>query len=303
MTFPSVQTLNTLQENDFTLLCDLDSRGLFIAPGETFEDYRNRLIQQGNGYRNLIRNARQGKELSGASGFPIGNGFPVSPRILQESAAITEKLYGFTISWVPAYFLSKGLSFLWGGCTILTDQGLSLFVIRKNFAGKKHWFLYDRDELLAHELCHVARNVFENCELEEHFAYATAKSALRRYSGNCFRTELDALFFLLPVLLLLTVEFLVCFGVFQIPLWPFTLLVLLYPAFLLIRNQRSRNWYFRAEKNVKTISCSNPSALLFRCTMDEIKTIACLSGEDLRLWINKKKQTELRWQIITMRFL
>ena len=156
---------------------------------------------------------------------------------------------------------------------------------------------------LAHELCHVARNVFENCELEEHFAYTTAKSALRRYTGNCFRSERDALLFLLPVLLLLLVEFAVCFGVLQIPFWPFVILALVYPVYLLIRNQQARNLYFRVRKKIENTGCKKPDALLFRCSMEEIRTIDRIPQQDLLQWIHDQTQKEIRWQVINKRFM
>lgn len=98
-------------------------------------------------------------------------------------------------------------------------------------------------------------------------------------------------------------EFLISFQFLQLPLWPFFILVLIYPAFLLIRNQLARNRYFRAEKNLKEISVRQPEAILFRCSMDEIRSIASLKKEKLRQWIQRKIQEELRWNIIALRFL
>ena len=98
-------------------------------------------------------------------------------------------------------------------------------------------------------------------------------------------------------------EFLISFQFLQLPLWPFFILVLIYPAFLLIRNQLARNRYFRAEKNLKEISVRQPEAILFRCSMDEIRSIATLKKEQLRQWIQRKIQEELRWNIIALRFL
>ncbi len=98
-------------------------------------------------------------------------------------------------------------------------------------------------------------------------------------------------------------EFLISFQFLQLPLWPFFILVLIYPAFLLIRNQLARNRYFRAEKNLKEISVRQPEAILFRCSMDEIRRIASLKKEKLRQWIQRKIQEELRWNIIALRFL
>ena len=196
MSFPSAKEIESLQTSRTDLLCNMDRQGLFFAPGENLDAYKKRLLNEAAGYRHLLQKIQNGKNLSEAAGFPVGRGTPITPEIIQEAALVTEKLYGFTINWVPGFFLTKGLGMLWGGCTVTDDKGLQLFFIRKGFKNKQHWFLYDRDELLAHELCHAARSVFQDCELEEHFAYATAKSALRRYMGNCFRTELDALLFL-----------------------------------------------------------------------------------------------------------
>ena len=141
-------------------------------------------------------------------------------------------------------------------------------------------------------------------EYEEHFAYAISGSPLRRYSGNCFKSEKDALLFLLPVFLLLAVQLLRVSLWPMIPAWPFWILIFVWPVWLLILNAASRKRYFRAKNALKSYT-DRPGAVLFRCTTAEINRLAEIADqpEEVRNFLNEKKDSDLRWQIIYHRFM
>ena len=138
--------------------------------------------------------------------------------------------------------------------------------------------------------------------LEEHFAYAGSYSRLRRYMGNCFQTDRDAILFILPVLLLLLVQVLI--NVFYVPLpsWPFWILAFAWPVYLLIRNARQRKRYFTAEKIVRACGFPNPGAFLFRCTSPEIESIAGKTPGEFEEFLKEKAASELRMRIMLKRF-
>lgn len=121
--------------------------------------------------------------------------------------------------------------------------------------------------------------------------------------GNCFRAGYDAVLFLLPVLLLLSVQLINTFMEFNFPVWIFWISAFVYPVFLLIRNQIARNLYFRALKKLKNLQIfeNNEKKVLFRTDYSEIKKIAGSENrEELRQTI--ENFDDLRWKVIKFRF-
>ncbi len=297
--FPDDTKLNdTSPEN----LCALDAQGFFPAPGEDAEHFLANIRRIRDSYRDLEKRLSAGESLDEAVGFRIGQGIPIPPSDLEGAKEETLAKYGFSIDWVPAYYLSKGLGFLWGGCTVITDQELALFFIRKDFRNKEKWFLYTRRELLAHEICHVARGRFQSLEFEEHFAYMTSVSKFRQFMGNCFRADVDALIFLVPVLILLIAQFLIAFEFLFLPVAPFFLIAASGPAYLVVRNMLTRRKYRQAEEKLYRLGLRNPKAVLFRMTDAEIREVSSLETESVPVLLKEKTETELRWQIIKERF-
>ncbi len=284
------------------LFIELDRRGFFPAPGESAEAFLDNVRRLRDSYGVIADSLADGQNLDSVVGFHIGEGMPIPAEVLAEAEEETRRLFDFDIDWVPAYFLSKGLGAIWGGCTVITDSDLALFFIRKDFREKKKWFIYDRQELLAHELSHVARSRFNDPEFEEHFAYMTAKSSLRKFMGNCFRTEWDALIFILPVFLLLGVQILNFMQIIHLPEWIFWIVALCGPGFLIARNMLTRWTYTKAEENLRMAGAKNPRAVLFRCTQEEIRETAKSDPAEIAGQFYKKAETELRFRIITTRF-
>ena len=284
---------------------ELDSHGLIAAPGETLESFSARideLLRTRARFDLCAGNQADSGSLEAEVGFRIGATEPIDGAIIAEAAEKTERLFGFRADWVPAFFPSRGLGLLWGGCTVITDSGFPVFFLRRGFRSKLKWFIYRRDELLAHELCHAVRGCLEDETYEEHFAYMTSESAFRRWTGNCFRREWDAIAFLIPVVLLLAVQVVVYSGLLNLPLWPFWILAFAFPAFLIARNIPERRTFFTARSKLGHGGFTNPDAALFRMTADEIRTIARTPDDRLEAFLQEKSGAELRWQILIQRF-
>lgn len=232
------------------------------------------------------------------------NDLPIPPEILQEGAARTEALFGFSAVNVPGYFLKRGMGLLWAGCSFSDETGLRVIALRNGFAKSRRWFIYDRAELLAHEQVHAMRTSVDDEETyEEHFAYMTSSSAFRRFTGNCFRNKTDSMIFLAGLGLLFLAELAVMFRIMpELNLNYFLLIALIYPACLLLQNIFTRRTYFRARKNLAAAGCPKPDALLCRSTAGEIDRIAKLKGQDLTDLLENLNRTELRWTIALRRF-
>lgn len=284
---------------------ELDSHGLIAAPGETLEAFSARIdeLLRTRARFDLCTSDQAGAEsLEAEIGFKVGAIEPIGSEIISEAAEKTERLFGFRADWVPAFFPSRGLGPLWGGCTVITDSGFPVFFLRRGFRSKPKWFIYRRDELLAHELCHAVRGCLEDEPYEEHFAYMTSDSAFRRWTGNCFRREWDAIAFLIPVVLLLVVQIVVYSGLLNLPLWPFWIIAFAFPAFLVARNIPGRRLFFAARAKLEKNGFENPDAALFRMTSDEIRTLARTPDDKTETFLQEQSCAELRWQILIHRF-
>ena len=258
---------------------ELDSHGLIAAPGETLEAFAARIdeLLRTRARFDLCTEDRAGAEsLESEVGFKVGATEPINAAVLSEAAEKTEKLFGFRADWVPAFFPTRGLGLLWGGCTVITDSGFPVFFLRRGFRTRPKWFIYRRDELLAHELCHAVRGCLEDETYEEHFAYMTSGSAFRRVAGNCFRHDWDAVAFLI--------------------------LAFAFPVFLVARSIPERRTYFAARSNLEQNGFANPDAALFRMTTDEIRRIARMPDDRLGAFLKERSDAELRWQILIQRF-
>ena len=284
---------------------ELDSLGFLAAPGEDEAAYAARLKTEEGKICAFRTQLQREKVLEPYQGLIVDSHSEIPAEILDEAAETTRNAYGFEIRWVPGFFPVKGLGLLWGGCSIGSYEDIpALFIIRRSFEKKRRFFIYSREELTSHELCHVARSPLNDMPYEEHFAYAISHSALRRYSGNCFKSEKDALFFLLPVFLLLAVQILRTFYRPDIPALPFWILAFVWPVWLLIANARARKRYFRAESALRPYT-DRPQAVLFRCVSDEINAFADAADdpEAVRKMLEAKKDSDLRWKIIYHRFM
>ncbi len=297
----TVAKIASLKEGDTETLVELDAMGLLIAPGERLPQYKERLTKIFNHLDAIYAELEEQKSVKLFDWVVLDKERQIPPEIMEEAEAINEEFYGFKIEWVPGFFLSKSLGFLWGGCAIsMPEDNLSIFLIRANFAKQQKWLIYRRDELISHELCHIARMPLADHSLEEHFAYRSSPSGFRRYMGNCFQSPIDALLFIFPFFLLLAAQACQQFmHLTWLPIYPFWILAGSFPLFLMIRNQVVRNSFFKAKKKLEKIGIKNSQALLFRSIKPEIIEMA--QTDDIQAYIDIKSQSELRWKIIAAR--
>ena len=307
--FPSIEFLSTLKKKEeselISLLAELDAKGLLLAPGETLDSFIKRLIREKENIDKLNKELEENSEAEPLIGLKLKSSWEIPEEIMEEGFAETEKHYAFKANWVPGFFPASGLGVLWGGCSISsTEETPTLFIIRSSFRNKDKYFIYSRKELISHELCHAVRVPIGDMTYEEHFAYALSSSALRRYTGNCFKSEKDAIFFLLPLFFLLLIQFMRISYTPNLPAWPFWILAFVWPAFLIFVNMRERKRYFKAEKALKNAGFINPSAVLFRCNTKEIEDFAkCGNHEETEKNLAEKRNSDLRWKVIFHRFM
>ena len=239
-------------------IAGLDAAGFMPLPGESEADF----IERSEGILACHRDFDEMLEVQGKltvfDFVEVKKEEKIPPEIMEQAGEVTWNLYRFKVAHVPGFFLSRAVGLLWGGCLIGDpDERFSLFLVRNSFRNKERWLFYRRTELFAHELCHSMRMELHESTLEEYFAYQTSPSWLRRYLGNCFIRDRDAVLFVIPALLLFAATVVRDFLYHQLWVTPFWILAFIYPLFLLFRNARSRRVVNRAGKKLKRFGVSN----------------------------------------------
>ncbi|MBF5050613.1 Uncharacterized protein CLAVI_000225 [Candidatus Clavichlamydia salmonicola] len=191
--------------------------------------------------------------------------------------------------WVSCCFSNEGLGAWEGACTWTGER--VLVQMRKKFEKKsKIYWIYKKEELLAHELVHAVRATFKEEIFEEMLAYQTSKSAFRRLLGPLFRSSKEADFFIfMTVISAGTVIFSPFLGM---------LCACSFLGFFIGRLTLARSYFFRASNRIRGMIGLNPLWIMIRLSDAEIKMFANQAESVLWRYINKKCKTDLRWRML-----
>ena len=309
----SQQELTKAGEGDLKTLSELDQRGFVIGPEESPEKYSERLKVFEKNLKEMDTELKEKKVLTVED-----LSFPAEEKIPQESfnpaGKITEELYDFKINWVPGFFVTPAFGMLFGGCAYsFAPEFFSLFIIRNSFKKKKKWLFYERDELMSHELCHVARFAMGSHKYEEQFAYQTSTSSFRKNFGCMMRSawETYVIMILLFGMLATQISLITFKGdwlttrtIVENPVHWFYAALFGFVGFLVLR-QKKQNKEFARTLDLLSAITSKPKALAFRLTdteLDELSTLSSISEDSFKELILKTSK-EHRFQILKSRFL
>ena len=296
------ETLRRAEQADLPTLADLDANGFLLGADEDAATFAQRL-------RTLLRNTDEVEDALATKGeyafeeLRLQRDDRIAPSRFEAIAPRTQALYRFAIRWVPGFYLDPSCSFLFGGAAIYQyPDFFTLFIIRRSFRHHDRWLIYSRDELLAHELCHVAHLALESRRFEETLAYQTSASAFRRAAGGTFYRPTDSFAFLGVALLLLLAQVIRTFALPWLPLWPFWLLLVAVFAGFALRQTHACRQLRRAQRQLTRRFGDEARPVLFRCTDAEIAALSALpaDGSGLDDWLAAR--TSLRWQVIRARF-
>lgn len=282
-------------------LLSLNLQGIIPGPGESEEGFLSRAAY----CRQLHSRCRSDYE----SLLPCIEESGASQNVLNEAFQITRPLYGIAPVWIPMAFSNYKLAPWHGGSAWIfqaeEDSPTGAFMqLRQQFRHQKKYLgLYRRDELIAHELAHVGRMMFEEPQFEELLAYRCSFSPMRRWLGPIVQASWESLLFMLSLLLLLILDlYLQAVGeieTYQLLLWakliPLSLLVL--GAIRLCRRQRVFKTclaHLKSTLNDKTAA----NAVIFRLTDKEIHQFAAMDREAIISYGNQARHICLRWRLI-----
>ena len=299
----TTELIDRLAAGDLEAAVVLDGRGILPGAEETPAEFAGRL-------RTFNANMAKMEESLQAQGeftvedVTVSRGARIPAELLAEASAVTEGKFAFSNDWVPGFFIDPNCSLLFGGCAYyFYPDFFALFIIRASFQQKRRWLFYQRQELLAHELCHIARIGLVSQDFEEIFAYQTATTAFRRWLGGIFRSTTDSLLFLGGTFLQLAGQLLRTFLLPGLLIWPFWTVFLAICAFLLLRHLKDMRELQSALANLQfAFPEDNCQAVLFRCTDAEIHALSrCCTPEAMQVFL-QQHQNDFRWQIIRRRF-
>ncbi|MEA2011967.1 MAG: hypothetical protein U9O87_02620 [Verrucomicrobiota bacterium] len=297
------KTLKSAATGDLETLANLDSRGFIMGEKESLGDFVKRLncLKKNMEEMNKSLKAEGFFEIEG-SRFSLDSQIP--SKLFKTPAQKTEELYRFSIDWVPGFFVNPSFGWLFGGCAFyFFPDFFALFIIRKSFQNKERWLIYSRDELLAHELCHIARIGMKKRKFEEYFAYQTSSSSFRKAVGSVFQTAGDTYLILLSTMLLLGAQISKVFIGLPVPVWLFWIFVFLCISRLALRYRKIKKTISSATENLKKTFENNTLPVLFRCTEKEIDALSkMLKKDSVTNWVNNKMQNSIKWKIIKKRF-
>lgn len=303
---PALGKIEKFNNDSLDELIELDKKGILVGCKEDIESFKKRLLSIVVEIDELENKLKNNNEVEVFTDYICKSKDVINSDYIKKLSSKTEERYSFTVDWVPGFYSSKGLGLFGGGCSITSENGFCIIILRKQFQRRAKWLLYTADEIIIHELTHTARSPINDSKLEEFFAYSLSPSWLRRYLGNCFKSSYDLILLLAPILLLLCMEILIIMGYENIPIYIFWIIIFIYPLVALFRNEYSRKLFLKAQFNLikqMNLTLKNAESILFRCSYDEIKELSNKNDKkDISEWINGK-QIELRWKIIKKRFL
>jgi hypothetical protein len=296
--------ISLAEQGDLAALAELDAKGIFCADNENAASFaaRVRLLNQKN---QELDEALAADGSAAIEDVTIHQQDRIPENLFLEPLELTEKLYRFQADWVAGFFVDPAYGLLFGGCAYyFYPDFFALFIIRRSFRDKARWLFYQRKELLAHELCHVARVSFRAHVYEEIFAYKTATTAFRRFFGGIFRSPKDSFLFIGASCLLLVNQLCRAFLFPQLPSWPMWCLLVGILCWLVLRLLRDMKILRKARKHLAFIFPEqNVIPVLFRCNDAEIQQLAILDNpQDAQTWLENRKSTSLRWKITCTRF-
>ncbi|CCB87376.1 hypothetical protein, putative type III secreted [Parachlamydia acanthamoebae UV-7] len=272
-----------------------NEEGLLPGPDETEQSFLERA--------HYCLNLKQQIAQALGSAIPFQEEDLANQSFFQPIWEKTDALYGMKPSWVPLFFSNVKLAPWHGGCAWIfqlseTEPLSALLQLRKNFAyQQKYLGLYDRNELIAHELVHVGRMAYQEPQFEEFFAYQTSDSWFRRLFGPLIQSSYESLLFVFSLFFVLILQL-------WIPQEPFAQIAMFLPILLMAYalGRLAFRWvqFNQAKQKLFQLFQNKEKAwhVLYRLTDREIKTVGKLSPEKILAYFEERQEDSFRLKVL-----
>jgi hypothetical protein len=208
------------------------------------------------------------------------------------SLSLLKQTFNTSPDWIEVVTDSKGLSFWEGAATWIEETADGKRSCRIQLKDSFLSRLYPKEEVIAHEMVHAMRLMFDEGRFEEILAYQTSKNRFRRYFGPLFTNPTESKLFLLALLtswILYWAEIFFDFNLGGSFILLLPLLALGWGVFRLIRSQR----IFSAA--LRHLAIAAPLAIALRLTDTELELFAKSTPEEIRAFAHSQKEQSLRW--------
>lgn len=275
-------------------LIALNRQGIIPGPQESEEDFLKRADY-------CLNLTQQIPEL-------MGNEKPFqSENYIQEPVAIADKLFGINPKWIPIYFSNYSLTPWHGGCAWIFQLSedsptAAIFQLRRQFRdSNKYLGIYDRDELMSHEMAHVGRMMFDEPKFEEIMAYRTSRSPFRRWLGPIVQSSFESMLFVLVLLITFFFDLFLLFAqpdhFLEYSLWLKMIPVALI-GFALMRLWRRHRLFSRCWHKLNELlkDENKVNGTIYRLTDHEINEFASADVNSIKEYVGS--ENSLRWKLI-----
>ena len=211
------------------------------------------------------------------------------------SEIFREKFNSFP-DWIQINIGSNGLTFWEGAATWIeeNEDGSRSCQIQL----KDSWLtrLYPKEEIIAHEMVHAMRHMFDERRFEEILAYQTSKNRFRRYFGPIFSSPKESKCFITLLLISILSSWAEIAFDFNLVGNSICTLPLLALGFGFFRLNRSQRVFSKAMRNLEKVihPHAKPLEVALRLTDCEIELFAKYSSQEIRAFA--KQQRSLRWK-------
>lgn len=284
----------------------LNSQGFIPGLKETEEEFKQRV--------EFCKNLLMHFETNTGEKLPFELTDLASKEALNEAFSLTKHLYGIAPQWVPLFFSNHELAFWHGGCAWIfqmqeTAPLAALLQLRRHFRNHSTYLnIYHRKELIAHELAHVGRLMFDEPKFEEFFAYQTSPYRWRRFLGPLIQSSSESLFFIFSLAFVLIAD-LALFATHYSHFYLANHWLKLIPLFLIflasIRLFKRHRTLAKCLKHLNSLTSEQGTALhlLYRLSDQEINQFANWPLESIKTYMEQQANTNFRWLFLKTIYL
>ena len=271
------EILERAKAGEFEALLALNKRGFFPASKETPEEFVKRLESLRSSYESLESDLDK-NDFFELEGIKFNKSDVIPQEMFCDARKGNLELYDFDLDWVPGFFYSPGA--LFGGCAWgIPPHYFTLFILRPSFRTRDKWYIYGRQELMAHEMCHAVRFPLEADKYEEMFAYQTSTSSFRKLFGPMVRSPKETYILMALIAALMgtqvwiySQEYVKNTYFLPMPVIILMAMMLGYFAFLMLRQHLQNKSYQRLLGMLSELT-DKPRAVAFRLNDKEIDLV------------------------------